>query len=89
MTNVLSVEFPFAEIRTAHGDYFPTVESAEAAGFTRDQIWSVCECDGVFCYGPSHHYVNVLGFIATAEKHDGNTYYEEPEDGDDDDELAD
>ena len=30
-----------------------------------------------FSYGPGHHWVNVIGFIVTAEEHDGNTYYEE------------
>lgn len=74
-------EFPFEEKRDhMTGDYWPTARDAIKAGFNLSQVWSVTETDGVFCYGPPHHFVNVLGFIATEEHHDGNTYYEEPED---------
>jgi hypothetical protein len=28
-------------------------------------------------YGPPGHFVNVIGYIATAEHHDNDTYYQE------------
>lgn len=73
-------DFPFEEIRDANGDYFTTAAQAMAAGYDADQVWSVVESDGTYTYGPSHHYVNLVGFVATKERHDGETYYhEEPE----------
>jgi len=74
--------FPFDEIRAEpNGDFFDSVADAMAAGFDLDQIWSVtCHDDDTFCHGPSHHYVNLLGFVATNERHDGHTYYVEGED---------
>ena len=75
-------EFPYEEHRDpVTGDYFSSVRDALEAGFELNQIWSVAESDGTFCYGPPHHFVNVLGFVATKETHDNDTYYEEPEDG--------
>ena len=46
------------------------------------QIWSVVVCDDddepiTWTYGPNHHWVNVMGFTATQEHHDGDTYYHE------------
>lgn len=35
--------------------------------------------DNVFVYGPSQHYIDVIGYIATKETHDGETYYTEDE----------
>lgn len=70
-------EFPFDEIRTASGNYFSTMAQAIAAGYEEDQIWSVTECEGSYSYGPSHPYFHLLGFIATQERHDGETYYHE------------
>ena len=71
-------EFPFDEIRDQHGDYFSTVADAKKhSGYDESHIWSVTECEGAWSYGPSHHYVNLIGYIATHESHDGNTYYEE------------
>ena len=70
-------DFPFAEKRQESGDYFDTVQQAIDAGFALTQIWSVVECDGSWTYGPSHHYVNLIGYIATDEHHDGDTYYHE------------
>lgn len=75
----LNEDFPFEEIKQPNGDYFDTVAEAQAAGFDLDQIWSVVETDNVFTYGPSHHVINLIGYIATKEKHDGNTYYTEDE----------
>lgn len=70
--------FPFQEIRQETGDLFPTLQEAKAAGYDEDQIWSVTEGDDdVWCYGPPQHYVNLLGFVCTKERHDGQTYYEE------------
>lgn len=72
-------DFPFIEVRAKNEGYFETRIDAENAGYNVNQIWSVAVSDEmVFTYGPSHHYINVLGYIATEEPHDGDTYYEEP-----------
>lgn len=74
-------DFPFEEIRRADDNYFNTVAEAMAEGFAENQVWSVChddeDEDGVQTdtYGPAHHYVNRLGYVATKDFHDGNTYY--------------
>ena len=80
--------FPFEEIRDEHGDYFSTVDQAEAAGFSERQIWSVTIDDELdedtgqerttLCFGPHHHYVNLLGYVATIEPRmsDDEYYYE-------------
>jgi hypothetical protein len=70
-------EFPFEEIRRADGNYFDSWQQAAEEGFPDNQIWSVTSGENSICYGPPHHYVNHIGHIATAEKHNGNTYYEE------------
>ncbi len=77
-------DFPFDEIRNATGDYFASVTEAMKAGYQESQIWSVAIADGegpngedAYTYGPSFHYVNVMGYIATKEHHDDETYYEE------------
>ena len=71
-------EFPFDEIKDKHGDYFRTIDLAKTlTGYDESHIWSVTESDGTWCYGPSHHYVNLIGYVVTHEAHDGNTYYEE------------
>lgn len=69
--------FPFEEIKKENGDYFSTVEEAQAAGFELSQIWSVIADDNVFTYGPTGHIINLIGYIATKETHDGETYYTE------------
>lgn len=83
-------DFPFEEIRKRNGDYFDTAEDAMAAGYAESQVWSVIESEGTYTYGPSYHYINRLGYIATKEHHDGNTYYHEVdpeyEEDDEDDE---
>ncbi len=76
-TTVHAADFPFEEIRSPSGDYWDDIEDVLNAGYTLDQVWSVCEADNVFCYGPANHRVNLLGYVATNERHDGNTYYEE------------
>lgn len=76
---------------TIHHEYFPfetigqygTLQEAMAAGWDRDQIWSFAIHEDTFVYGPPHHYVNVMGYYTTHERHDGETYYEEPGDVDD------
>jgi len=78
LTKIYHTEFPFEEIRRPDGNYFTSWEDARIDGHDDDQIWSVTETDGTYCYGPPHHYVNHIGHIATAERHDGDTYYEEP-----------
>lgn len=70
-------DFPFNEIRNETGDYFASVTEAINAGYQKSQIWSVADSEGAYTYGPSHHYVNVIGYVATTEHHDDNTYYEE------------
>ena len=71
-------EFPFEEIRDEHGDYFMTIGDAKKhTGYDESHIWSVTECENTWSYGPSHHYVNLIGYVVTHEPHDGNTYYEE------------
>ena len=81
-------EFPFDEIRDEHGDYFSTVADAKKhSGYDESHIWSVTECEGAWSYGPSQHYINLIGYIATHESHDGNTYFEE-EDWREQEELA-
>jgi len=72
-------DFPFEEIRDdafgGNGDYFTTIDCCIAAGFDLDQIWSVTEEEDVITHGPSHHYVNLMGYVCTNERHDGKTYY--------------
>ena len=72
-------EFPFDEIRRINDDYFNSWEEAKKQGYSDDQIWSITEDDGTYCYGPPHHYINHIGHIATSERHDNNTYYIEPD----------
>ena len=80
-------DFPFEEIRKECGNYFDTIQECKDAGFDEDQIWSiVVGDDNEFCYGPSHHYVNFIGYVCTKERHDGFTYYIEEYDFDDEDE---
>ena len=73
-------EFPFTELKTPTGDYYDNRIEMEHAGFVESQMWSVTDADDddgseYLCYGPVHHYVNLIGYIATAEHHDGDTYY--------------
>lgn len=85
-------DFPFEEIRRPDGNYFDTWEEVREAGYGDNQIWSIVEGEGedemdpddpdyepsgVWVYGPPHHWVNIIGFIATKETHDFDTYYED------------
>jgi hypothetical protein len=79
---IFKEEFPFNELRMPDGDYYQTIEQMERAGFEPNQMWSVVEAesdDGSewYIYGPRHHRVNRMYYVATAEYHDGETYYEE------------
>lgn len=65
-------EFPFDEVAR-----FDTRAQALASGFAETQLWSVAEENSIFIFGPAHHYINVLYWIATKEHHDEETYYEE------------
>ena len=71
-------DFPYEEIRKPSGDLWTSAREAMDDGWDEDQVWSVAD-DGetTWCYGPASHYVNVIGFVATNERHDGETYYEE------------
>ena len=77
MPKHLNEAFPFEEIKKPNEDYFASINEAQEAGFELNQIWSVVECNNVFTYGPSHHIVNLIGYVATHEAHDGETYYTE------------
>ena len=77
-------DFPYEEIRAEHGDLFATIDAAKEAGFDDNQIWSVVDADSddpavhsIWVYGPPRHYVNLLGYVCTRERHDDDTYYEE------------
>lgn len=74
-------EFPYEEKRRESGDYFDSIVQANAAGYDDDQIWSVVLSEGddseTWSYGPPRHIVNLIGYIATDERHDGDTYYHE------------
>jgi len=76
-------DFPFEEHRTkTDSDLYDSVQEALDAGWLTTQIWSVVVCDDddepiTWTYGPNHHWVNVMGFTATQEHHDGDTYYHE------------
>tara|TARA_B100000787_G_C16031398_1_gene222929 strand:- start:297 stop:581 length:285 start_codon:yes stop_codon:yes gene_type:complete len=92
MTTIHEEDFPFEEIRDEGGDYFYRISELLALGYVESQIWSVVSGDDevdqngqrwiYFTYGPSHHYVNLIGYVATKEHHDGDTYYEEAMDMD-------
>ena len=80
--NEASVTFPFDKVRDTSGDYFNSVEELRALGYELNQIWSVVESssqDDAYEYtittGPAHHKVNLIGYFATAETHDHDTYY--------------
>jgi hypothetical protein len=79
MTTDIYKDFPFEEIRDdvvgGNGDYFSSLFDATSAGFDLDQIWSITEEDDVQTHGPSHHWINLLGYVCTNERHDGKTYY--------------
>lgn len=79
MTNIHETDFPYEEIKESNGDYFFSPEAAQKAGFNLNQIWSVAEEDNVFTYGPHYHRINVIGYVATQETHDSDTYYIEDE----------
>ena len=74
-------DFPFEEHRIkTDSDLYTTVQEALDDGWLETQIWSVVvsdDEDSTWTYGPNHHYVNVAGFTATKEHHDGDTYYHE------------
>ena len=82
MEHFLETEFPYAEIRDNSGGFFQRIEHAVRAGYDLNQIWSGTEEDGLYTYGPAHHFVNLIGYVATKEAHDGSTYYCEPMDVD-------
>ena len=66
--------FPFEEVAR-----FDSLEQVPA-DIPKSHIWSVTVADldcGCTCwsYGPSHHWVNLMHYVQTAEAHDGDTYY--------------
>lgn len=72
--------FPFDEIHRPDSSLFATAEEAQRAGYELNQIWSVIGCYDNLAYGPPHCRECVVGYIATQETHDGDTYYYEPDD---------
>jgi len=81
MSKVYTTEFPFDEMRKHTGDYYDSQTEMARAGFKVSQMWSIVEAeddDGAmyYYYGPVHHYVNLIGYVATNEHHDGETVYE-------------
>lgn len=93
-TQFITGEFPFQTIDFDNGEiYWPTASAAIAAGYSPSQVWSVACSDhdagSTFTYGPSHHTINVIGFVVTEEQHDGDTYYEEDCEIDSEEELED
>ena len=64
--------FPYGEVGR-----FQSVQEAVAEGWSRNQIWSVAICGDTWSYGPAHHTMGIDHYIATAEQHDGDTYYED------------
>jgi hypothetical protein len=82
MSTTHEQDFPFNELRKPNGDYYDNRTQMERAGFAVSQMWSVTDAEGehgeeYLCYGPVQHYINLIGYIATAEHHDGDTYYME------------
>jgi hypothetical protein len=73
-------EFPFEELKKPSGDFFASWLEASLAGYKDCNIWSIVAGDISLSYGPPHHIVNVIGFVATKEAHDNETYYHEPVD---------
>lgn len=75
-------EFPFTELKRPDGEYYHAPDEMLRAGFVPSQMWSIVEAEGVdgsewYVTGPATHYCNLIGYVATAEHHDGNTYYHE------------
>lgn len=56
--------------------YEEALKLAEQRGLTDNNIWSVMCGDepNSVIYGPSHHRINVLGYIISEDPHDGETY---------------
>ena len=82
MSTIHEKDFPFNELRMPDGDYYDNPTQMMHAGFEKSQMWSIVEADSddgaeYLVYGPADHYVNLYGYIATAEHHDGDTYYNE------------
>jgi len=71
-------DFPFDQIRTPDGGFFATAaQAASATGLSDRHLWAIADHDGTITYGPATSWVNVYGYFATAEAHDGRTYYAE------------
>lgn len=80
--NWINAEFPYRELRMHDGDFYDNKTQLELAGFDKSQMWSIVEAtadngDELYLYGPVHHYCNLIGYIGTAERHNGKTYYAE------------
>ena len=77
-------QFPFDEIKRNDGEYFGTAKEAmTATGLDISHVWVIIESDtgndNEYCYttSPPHHHINKIGYIATQEPHDHQTYYNE------------
>jgi hypothetical protein len=90
VSDTIFEEFPFEEIRN-EGDYFDNAHQLRSLGYAQTQIWSIAcgeddELDDLdeggdrwlyMTYGPAGHFINVIGYVATKEHHDNETYYQE------------
>lgn len=77
MPGYYAVEFPY-ELQNGYA----SVQEALDAGWDRDQIWSIAYCGTVTTYGPAHHTVGIEYYGVTIERHDGDTYFEDDMDAD-------
>ena len=83
---VIVQEFPFIQYGRGRQDLdqnsvdrYGSWKEAKEDKWDDRQIWSIVSGDDldVWTYGPPHHFVNDVDFIATTEFHDNETYYEE------------
>ena len=83
-------DFPFEELLYPDGDFYTSPDQMRLAGFDESQMWSVVEAEAddgsqwwIFA---TVHLVggldentdieNLIGYVATAEHHDGPTEYQ-------------
>jgi hypothetical protein len=70
------------------GDYANSPHELMELGYAESQIWAVSDGDeeivqedgrrlNSIVYGPSGMHINVFGYMATKEHHDGDTFYTE------------
>lgn len=73
-----TAKFPFTQLRKPDGSYYEAPDEMVRAGFVPSQMWSITELeeDGLWwVFGPADVFVDIVGYVATAEHHDGQTKY--------------